>query len=115
MRRLLRPAQARAGLPHDLPDARCRTGRRVRIHRAVPQSDDATKSGQARPEVLIPFTTVRDFGVEPVFLCIFIGYQKPDRIWYNARAVAESVKTLTWRYMMRAEPFQATEETPLRD
>lgn len=50
-----------------------------------------------------------------VFLSIFIGYQKPDRIWYNARAVAESVKTLTWRYMMRAEPFQATEETPLRD
>lgn len=50
-----------------------------------------------------------------VFLSIFIGYQKPDRIWYNARAVAESVKTLTWRYMMRAEPFQAADETPLRD
>src|SRR5690606_24285164 len=45
--------------------ARCRTGRCVRIHRAVPQSEDATKGGQARPEVLNPFTTVRDFGVEP--------------------------------------------------
>src|SRR5690606_12018501 len=66
MRRLLRPAQARAGLPHDLPDARCRTGRCVRIHRAVPQSEDATKGRQARPEVLNPFTTVRDFGVEPL-------------------------------------------------
>ena len=49
-----------------------------------------------------------------VFLSIFIGYQKPDRVWYNTRAVAESVKTLTWRYMMRAEPFQATDDTPLR-
>lgn len=49
-----------------------------------------------------------------VFLSIFIGYHKPDRNWYNARAVAESVKTLTWRYMMRAEPFQATDETSLR-
>ncbi len=35
------------------------------IHRAVPQPEDAAKSRQARPEVLSPFTTVRDFGVEP--------------------------------------------------
>ncbi|MCO7473090.1 hypothetical protein, partial [Stenotrophomonas maltophilia] len=27
--------------------------------------EDATKGRQARPEVLSPFTTVRDFGVEP--------------------------------------------------
>lgn len=31
--------------------------------------------------------------------------EQPDEIWYNGRAVAESVKTRTWRWMMRAEPF----------
>lgn len=30
---------------------------------------------------------------------------KPERTWYEGRAAAESVKTLSWRYMMRAEPF----------
>lgn len=30
---------------------------------------------------------------------------KPEQWWYRCRALAESVKTLTWRYMMRATPF----------
>ncbi len=30
---------------------------------------------------------------------------KPDRAWYDGRAVAESVKTLTWRYAVCADPF----------
>jgi hypothetical protein len=30
---------------------------------------------------------------------------KPEQDWYRCRALAESVKTLTWRYMMRAAPF----------
>jgi Flp pilus assembly protein TadB len=29
-----------------------------------------------------------------------------ERRWYSSRAVAESVKTLSWRYMMRAAPFE---------
>jgi hypothetical protein len=29
-----------------------------------------------------------------------------DKEWFDGRAVAESVKTLTWRYMMRLEPFE---------
>lgn len=28
-----------------------------------------------------------------------------DKIWFDGRAVAESVKTATWRFMMRAQPF----------
>lgn len=32
---------------------------------------------------------------------------RSDRIWYAARALAESVKTLTWRFVSRAEPFDA--------
>ena len=30
---------------------------------------------------------------------------KPERTWYDGRAVAESMKTLTWRYAMGADPF----------
>ncbi len=29
----------------------------------------------------------------------------PTKIWYNGRAIAESIKTRTWRWMMRAEPY----------
>jgi len=30
---------------------------------------------------------------------------KPDRKWYSARALAESIRTITWRYVTKAEPF----------
>ena len=30
---------------------------------------------------------------------------KPERSWYDGRAVAESVKTLAWRYAVGADPF----------
>ncbi|MER9494096.1 DUF4231 domain-containing protein [Mesorhizobium sp. M0320] len=45
-----------------------------------------------------------------VFLCsmgvlIFRSVTKPEQVWYQARALAESVKTLTWRFAMRAQPF----------
>lgn len=36
---------------------------------------------------------------------VLIMVFKPDRTWYIGRAVAESIKTLTWRYMMRSQPF----------
>lgn len=31
---------------------------------------------------------------------------RPEILWYEARAVAESVKSLAWRYMVGGEPFQ---------
>ncbi len=37
--------------------------------------------------------------------------QHYDRIWYECRAIAETVKTLTWRYMMQAVPFGPDLET----
>lgn len=45
-----------------------------------------------------------------VTLGILVGlkFKKPDDIWYNGRAVAESVKTRSWRWMMQAEPYQET-------
>jgi len=38
-------------------------------------------------------------------ILIYLKTNKPDDIWYNGRAVAESVKTLSWKWMMRADPF----------
>ncbi|TVO39444.1 DUF4231 domain-containing protein [Vibrio algivorus] len=38
-------------------------------------------------------------------LSIFLGIKKYEKNWYNGRAVAESIKTATWRYSMRAVPF----------
>lgn len=39
-------------------------------------------------------------------ILIFLRVKRPDDTWYNGRAVAESVKTRTWRWMMRAEPYE---------
>lgn len=43
------------------------------------------------------------FGV--LFLTIYQAFKRFDKDWYNGRAVAESVKTRTWRFVMRAEPY----------
>ncbi|WP_082202858.1 DUF4231 domain-containing protein [Ottowia sp. oral taxon 894] len=37
---------------------------------------------------------------------VYLCGVRPDRYWYAGRAVVESVKTITWRYVCRAEPFQ---------
>lgn len=39
-------------------------------------------------------------------LSIYLAYSNPQKYWYAARALAESVKTTSWRYMMKAEPFE---------
>jgi hypothetical protein len=31
--------------------------------------------------------------------------RRPNRAWFDGRAIAESIKTNSWRYMMRTEPF----------
>jgi hypothetical protein len=35
-----------------------------------------------------------------------ISQKNYDRVWYGGRAMAESIKTLAWRYMTCAEPFE---------
>jgi len=40
---------------------------------------------------------------------------RPDRFWYAGRAVAESIKTVTWRYVCRAEPFQGDDANARND
>lgn len=36
---------------------------------------------------------------------LFRSFKKPEQTWYRARALAESVKTITWRYVMGSAPF----------
>lgn len=40
--------------------------------------------------------------------------KKPERTWYQARALSESVKTLSWRFAMRAEPFDDARSSDAR-
>lgn len=42
---------------------------------------------------------------------VYLAAKRPDRVWYGARAVAESVKTVTWRYICKAEPFDHFDTT----
>ncbi|HJU06189.1 MAG TPA: DUF4231 domain-containing protein [Nitrospiraceae bacterium] len=41
---------------------------------------------------------------------VYLSAMRPDRYWYASRAVAESIKTLTWRFITRAEPFDTDED-----
>lgn len=36
---------------------------------------------------------------------IFLFSIRPERQWYEARAVAESIKTITWRYTSKIHPY----------
>ena len=42
-------------------------------------------------------------------IIIWQKVKRSDDIWYNGRAVAESVKTRSWRWMMRTEPYMDCE------
>jgi hypothetical protein len=46
---------------------------------------------------------------------IYLFSMRPDRLWYAGRAVAESIKTVTWRYVCRAEPFQKDDSNARND
>ncbi|MFA0889231.1 MAG: DUF4231 domain-containing protein [Synergistales bacterium] len=49
------------------------------------------------------------WGAASIFLAVVVwlvlGFVHPDNEWFDARAVAESLKTMTWRYMMKASPY----------
>lgn len=43
-----------------------------------------------------------------LLLEIYLLRDRPEERWYQGRALAESVKTLAWRYMAIADPFPST-------
>lgn len=46
---------------------------------------------------------------------IYLFSKRPDQHWYAGRAVAESIKTVTWRYVCRSEPFQGADAVARQD
>lgn len=44
-------------------------------------------------------------------ILITLRVTRLDDVWYNGRAVAESVKTRSWRWMMRTEPYEENDFT----
>tara|TARA_R110000824_G_scaffold129584_4_gene291062 strand:- start:5449 stop:6324 length:876 start_codon:yes stop_codon:yes gene_type:complete len=40
-----------------------------------------------------------------IFLSVIMLLRRGEDTWYRARSVAESVKTSSWRFMMRCEPY----------
>ncbi|MFP3596978.1 DUF4231 domain-containing protein [Chryseobacterium sp. SIMBA_029] len=43
-----------------------------------------------------------------MLISVFLKLKKYEDIWYRGRALAESCKTLTWRFIMRSEYFEST-------
>lgn len=39
-------------------------------------------------------------------ILIYLKSTRPDDLWYNGRAVAESVKTIIWKWMMRSDLYE---------
>lgn len=52
------------------------------------------------PALLASILFVGTLSIEAV-----LWFHRPDRRWYDARAVAESTKTLAWKFAVRGEPF----------
>lgn len=39
----------------------------------------------------------------------YLSILKPEKHWYYSRATAESIKSITWRYISRAEPYDCSD------
>lgn len=48
------------------------------------------------------------FLVVSMAVSAILDMKKFDRIWFSSRAIAESVKTESWRFMTKAEPYDST-------
>ncbi|WP_285684498.1 DUF4231 domain-containing protein [Actinoplanes sp. NBRC 103695] len=43
----------------------------------------------------------------------WLAARNPQRAWYEGRAAAESIKTLAWKYAIRAEPFDCGDQAAI--
>ena len=46
-------------------------------------------------------------------ITIYLALQAPHRVWYGTRALAETIKSCTWRFMMRSDPYHG-DDAPAR-
>lgn len=63
----------------------------------------AWRVGASKIDVLAIVSTLLFVGALMVEALLWRG--RPDKTWYDARAVAESAKTLAWKFAVRGEPF----------
>ena len=40
--------------------------------------------------------------------------RRNDKVWFDCRAIAESVKTATWRFMMKIKPFEGDDDVAVQ-
>lgn len=70
---------------------------------------------------LKPFLSLSIFWSTTIILSLGLmilliqAFMRFDEIWYNGRAVAESVKTRTFRFMMKADPYNEDDKGFLQD
>ena len=55
------------------------------------------------------------FVLVSTFFIIYGLSKNPQEKWYKNRALAESIKTITWRYMMHAEPYNGESSIAIRN
>ena len=53
--------------------------------------------------------------IASVAILLTRSYSRPEQDWYRSRALAESVKTLSWRYAMKAHPFDQRNKSDARN
>lgn len=46
---------------------------------------------------------------------IYLFSLKPERQWYEARAITESIKTITWRYACKVHPYNNSDEVDRKE
>lgn len=63
----------------------------------------ALRVGKSQVDILAIFSTLLFVGALVVEGRLW--KERPDKTWYDARAVAESAKTLAWKFAVRGEPF----------
>jgi SMODS and SLOG-associating 2TM effector domain 3/SMODS and SLOG-associating 2TM effector domain 1 len=77
---------------------------RIRLGALVVAAAGGVLVGRVGPPDWFAFVAVIAFALALVAeLFIFIG--RPERVWYEGRAVAESVKTLAWRFAVGGAPL----------
>jgi len=69
--------------------------------------------GHSGHHLLLTASTI--FLAISLILLWIIRAQRYDQIWFDCRAVAESVKTSAWRYMMQTPPYRGDIEESLVD
>ena len=53
-----------------------------------------------------PYIVLAIILVIGVVLTLVSHIRRDDKVWFDCRAIAESTKTATWRFMMKAAPFK---------